>query len=135
MGIVDDDPAVRRALARLVASMGHAVRVFASPSEILSAGGTRGLDCLLLDVRLPGMDGFSLYDRLCEERRLPVIFVTAHDDAAARTRAARAGAVALLAKPFDDGRLLDALLEATADGPSAPLERTRRRPPVPPEAR
>jgi FixJ family two-component response regulator len=134
VGIVDDDPSVRRALVRLVASMGLRVRSFASPAEILEAGGTDGLDCLLLDVRLPGMDGFDLYRRLCDRRRLPVIFVTAHDDAAAARRAAAAGAVALLPKPFDDGRLLDALLEATAARPAPPRGGPQRRPPAEPEA-
>jgi FixJ family two-component response regulator len=84
--------------------------VFASPEEFLRRAADRPVACLLLDVHLPGMDGFELRDRT-EEAGLdsPVIFITAHPDDRTRARAASAGAVALLEKPFHDQALLDAL--------------------------
>jgi FixJ family two-component response regulator len=84
--------------------------VFASPEEFLRRAAGRPVACLLLDVHLPGMDGFELRDRT-EEAGLdsPVIFITAHPDDRTRARAEAAGAVALLEKPFHDQALLDAL--------------------------
>lgn len=124
--IVDDDDSVRRALTRLVESMGMHAESFASPEQLLSREPDERVRCLLLDVQLPGMDGFELHRRIVEEgQAAPVIFITAHPHEAARARARQADAVAFLEKPFDEETLLAALESAlersiTADRPSAP---------------
>jgi len=111
--IVDDDESVRRALTRLVASLGMEVESFASPLEFLERALDRRVACLLLDVHLPGMDGFELHHRSVEAGLdPPVIFITGHPDRRARERARAADAVAYLEKPFDDQALLDALERA-----------------------
>jgi len=109
--IVDDDAAIRRSLVRLVESLGMRARAFASPSEFLDDDpAIEDLACLLLDVHLPGMDGFDLYDRLVEVGlSTPVIFITGDPRADTAARAARAEAVACLEKPYDETALLDAL--------------------------
>jgi len=108
--IVDDDPAVRRALGRLVESVGLRAEAFATPEEFLSSGPAREVGCLLLDIQLPGMDGFELHDRMVKAgMRVPVIFITAHPDIHSRAKARREDVVAFLKKPFDDQTLFDAL--------------------------
>jgi FixJ family two-component response regulator len=112
--IVDDDAAIRRSLVRLVESLGIRARAFATPDELLED--EPALDdpaCFLLDVHLPGMNGFDLYDRLVEAgRRIPVIFVTGDPRADTGARAARADAVACLEKPYDEIALFQALRRA-----------------------
>lgn len=111
--IVDDDPAIRRALSRLIESVGLRAESFASPADFLSSGPAGEIGCLILDVQLPGMDGFELHDRILEAGiGAPVIFITAHPDANCRTRARREDTVAFLEKPFDDRALFDALESA-----------------------
>ena len=113
--IVDDDDSVRRALTRLVESMGMRAESFASPEQLLTRGPDERVGCLLLDVQLPGMDGFELHRRIVAEgQATPVIFITAHPHEAARSRARQAEAVAFLEKPFDDEALLSALRSALA---------------------
>jgi FixJ family two-component response regulator len=108
--IVDDDPGIRRALGRLVESVGLRVETFASPEEFLDTGPAGEVGCLLLDVQLPGMDGFELHDRMIGSgTSVPVIFITAHPSASSRAKARRQDAVAFLEKPFDDQTLFDAL--------------------------
>jgi FixJ family two-component response regulator len=105
--VVDDDASVRTAVRRLLASVRLPVRLFASAEQFLSdtKSGARG--CLILDVRLPGMDGLQLQQQLAErEWALPVIFMTAHEDEELRDAAMRRGAVAYLRKPFDREHLL-----------------------------
>ena len=111
--IVDDDDAIRRALTRLIESMGMRVETFASPEELLAHDLASDTGCLLLDVKLPGMDGFELHERIVEDGNdVPVIFITAHPHEASRSRAKQADAVAFLEKPFDDDMLLAAIREA-----------------------
>ena len=111
--IVDDDPSVRRALSRLVESMGMRVSAFASPLGLLQSGPMTEFDCLLLDVHLPGMDGFELHNRVVAAgHEIPVIFISAHTDDRTRGRAKAAGATACLSKPFEDQALLDAIRTA-----------------------
>jgi FixJ family two-component response regulator len=108
--IVDDDESVRRALARLVGSMGMRAKSFGSPEELLRAGPANDVGCFLFDVQLPGMDGFELHDRvLAGGLSRPVIFLTAHPDEKKRARAQAAGATAYLEKPFDEEALLRAI--------------------------
>lgn len=111
--VVDDDESVRRALSRLIGSLGMRTELFASPEEFLARASIDRVDCLLLDVQLPGMDGFELRDRAVKAGLdSPVIFITGHADIRTRERAARAEAVAFLEKPFTDRALLDALTTA-----------------------
>ena len=108
---MDDDPSVRRALIRLVESMSLRARAYASPEELLHSTPLQSVGCLLLDVQLPGMDGFELNRRMIDSGRgAPVIFITGHPSAQSRSAAAKANAAAYLEKPFDDQlRLFDAI--------------------------
>jgi FixJ family two-component response regulator len=111
--VVDDDPSVRTAVKRLLASVGLACETFSTAAEFLvrSADGVSG--CLVLDVRMPGASGLDLQRVLNQEGTdLPVIFVTAHADVPLTVRAMKAGALEVLTKPFDDQALLDAVYQA-----------------------
>jgi two-component system response regulator FixJ len=111
--IVDDDESVRRALGRLVESLNMRAETFASAQEFLSHDFDAEAACLLLDIQLPGMDGFELHKVLTAiGYDAPVIFITAHPDDESRTKAAEADAVAFLEKPFEDRLLLNALESA-----------------------
>src|ERR1700716_4387266 len=106
--IVDDDDLMRGALQGLLKAVGLPERAFASAEEFLSSGQYRETACLIADIRMPGMSGLELQAKLnAEHCRIPTIFITAHGDTRIRMQALRAGAVELLAKPFDDGVLLD----------------------------
>jgi FixJ family two-component response regulator len=111
--IVEDDEAVRTALIRLVESMGLRVESYASPAELLSCDRTEEVGCLLLDIQLPGMDGFTLHERVVGAGHgSPVIFITAHASKSSRNKARAVDAVAFLEKPFDDQALFDAIQAA-----------------------
>ena len=109
--VVDDDESVRESLEGLIRSVGFAVRTFPSAEECLNWEGLRDTDCLILDVRMPGMDGMELHRRLIEDRwEMPVIFITAHGSATEmRAQALRNGAVAFLDKPLSEEALLTAI--------------------------
>ena len=108
ISIVDDDLSVRRALGRLVKLAGYPVVTFASAHEFLASSPSDRTACLVLDIHLNGMSGFDLAERLMAERvAIPIIFITAHDDADTRERIARSGPAGYLAKPFDGQALLD----------------------------
>lgn len=115
IAIVDDDHLIRRSLERLLKSVGLKAESFPSAEDFLEAGNHEGICCIVLDVVLPGMNGFELDRRLATEpNRLPVVFISAHDEEEMRDRAARAGAIAFLGKPFDDNALLNAVHTALA---------------------
>jgi FixJ family two-component response regulator len=110
VSIVDDDESVREALRNLLKSVGFQADAFASAEEFLAAGELAGTACLILDVRMPGMSGIELQDRLSESRRvLPIVFISAHADEEARARALENGAIEFLQKPFSDEALLRAI--------------------------
>jgi FixJ family two-component response regulator len=110
ISIVDDDFSVRRAVGRLVKAAGYAVETFATAHEFLDSFPSDRTACLVLDIHLNGMSGFDLEERLRAERvAIPIIFITAHDDAATRDRARGSGAAGYLAKPFDGQALLDVI--------------------------
>jgi len=113
--IVDDDLSVRESLESLLRSVGLEARVFASAEEFLSATQPPKADCLILDVRLPGMSGIELHRHLmANSSRVPVIFITAHgSDDRARSEARSAFTVAYLTKPFGEDELLDAVSAAS----------------------
>jgi FixJ family two-component response regulator len=106
IAIVDDDESVRRALKRLARSLGMDAESFTAGREFIDLLGAMPSfqpDCVILDVQMPGMNGLEVQEQLAQSgSRLPVIFITAHDEVGARERALAAGAVAFLRKPFDD---------------------------------
>jgi FixJ family two-component response regulator len=108
--VVDDDPAVRKALQRLFKSAGLHVETFAEAQEFLDFGQTEGPGLLVLDVRLPGLSGLALQKVLAASGcRLPIIFITAFDNDQARAQGLGAGAVAYLQKPFQEHSLMEAI--------------------------
>jgi len=108
--VVDDDPSVRRAIKRLVESVGLQVAHFGSAQEFLRSERAAATSCLVLDVRLPGIGGLDFQRELAAANiRVPVIFITAHGDIPMTVRAMKAGAVEFLTKPFRDQDLLDAI--------------------------
>jgi FixJ family two-component response regulator len=111
ISIVDDDDSVRESLARLVRSVGFSVMAFGSAEEFLSAGQGGQPDCLILDIRMPGMSGLELQrELLASDRDLPLIFITAHgSDPEVRARALGAGAVDYLIKPLNEEEVLKAI--------------------------
>jgi FixJ family two-component response regulator len=118
--VVDDDPSVRRAIKRLVESVGLRVELFGSAQEFLASERPDSPNCLVLDIRLPGMSGLDFQRELAETGiHIPIIFITAHGDIPMTVRAMKAGAVEFLTKPFRDQDLLDAIQQG--------LERDRTR--------
>jgi FixJ family two-component response regulator len=111
ISVVDDDDSVRESLEGLIRSIGFTAKVFASAEEFLNSDHLRDTNCLILDVRLPGMNGIELHRHLvANQHDLPVIFITAHgSDDEARSRALRDGAVDYLIKPFSEDALLNAV--------------------------
>lgn len=111
VSVVDDDISVRRSLDRLIRSVRLDVSVFASAEEFLASDDPRKIDCLILDVRLPGMSGIELHRHLLASScNVPIIFITAHGaDDRVRSEAASDWTVAYLTKPFGGDELLDAV--------------------------
>ena len=108
--VVDDDPAVRRSLERLLDVAGFHVVSYQSPTAFLNAASGLSAGCVLLDIRMPGVDGLEVQSRLNRLRvNLPVIVMTGHGDVPSAVRAMKAGAVDFLEKPFDDETLLNAI--------------------------
>lgn len=111
--IVDDDPAVRKGLARLLRSADLNVETFASAAEFLAKDGYEEVGCIVLDVRMPGVDGMELQARLgAKGADLPVIFLTGHGDIPLSVKAMKQGAFDFLTKPVDEEVLLDAVRQA-----------------------
>lgn len=126
--VVDDDQSVRRALGRLFRSAGYAAETFASAEDYLSREIFEGSICLVLDVRMPGLNGLGLQEALetrgaCEQ----IVFITGHGDVPTATRAMKSGAVDFLTKPFDDGAMIEAVKRALARGEEQLRKRTGRR--------
>ena len=111
VAVVDDDISVRESLESLIRSAGKQVKLFASAEEFLGAAHNGNADCLVLDVRLPGMSGVELHRHLLGQNcKLPAIFITAHaSDDRARLEARSDWTVAYLTKPFGEDELLDAV--------------------------
>jgi len=107
ISIIDDDEAVRRTTIRLIESFGFRAAAFESAETFLSSDHLNDASCLIVDVRMPGMNGLQLQSQLAATgTRIPIIFITAYDDKASRQRAMQAGAAAFLGKPFTDEELL-----------------------------
>ncbi|MBN2216944.1 MAG: response regulator transcription factor [Pirellulales bacterium] len=113
--VVDDDPAVVEALASLIGIMGYDVNSFTSAEEFLQAYRPGSPECLILDVRLPGMSGLELQRELRRRgSRLPIVFITGHADQSAAVEAMEQGAVEFLEKPFQTRVLLECVEKAVA---------------------
>jgi FixJ family two-component response regulator len=111
VSVVDDDVSVRKSLDRLIRSARLEVRAFASAEEFLNSDDAYKADCLIFDIRLPGMSGIELHRHLLASKcEVPVIFITAHgSDDRARSEAASDWTVAYFIKPFSGDELLDAV--------------------------
>jgi FixJ family two-component response regulator len=126
--VVDDDLSVRRGLRRLFKSAGHAAETFASAEDYLAREIFEGPICLVLDVRMPGLNGLGLQEALetrgaCEQ----IVFITGHGDVPTATRAMKCGAVDFLIKPFDDEELIEAVQRALERGREELRKRRGRR--------
>ncbi len=117
VAVVDDDQSVRRATVKLLRLNGYEVHSFSSAEEFLQSQVLERVSCLVSDVRMPGMGGLELQDRLLElGHRIPIIFVTAYPQDSDRRRALAAGATGFLAKPFDEKDLTGLIERAAAAG-------------------
>ena len=113
ISIIDDDESIRRATTRLIESFGFRTAAFESAEMFLTSGQLHETSCLIVDVRMPGMNGLQLQSRLAAaDCRIPIIFITAYEDKESHRRAMQAGAVAFLAKPFIDEQLLQLIRSA-----------------------
>jgi FixJ family two-component response regulator len=113
ISIIDDDESVRRTTTRLIESFGFQAAAFESAEIFLSSHHLNDAACLIVDVRMPGMNGLQLQSQLATAGcRIPLIFITGYDDKESRQRAMLAGAVAFLGKPFTDEQLLQGIRSA-----------------------
>src|SRR5207245_9528610 len=105
--VIDDDPSVRKGLTRLLRSAGYRSEIFASASDFLDREQHAGPACIIVDVRMPGLNGMDLQETLIQRRREEqLIFITGHGDISMCAQAMKAGAVDFLPKPFRDDELL-----------------------------
>ncbi len=127
--VVDDDPSVLKALERLLETAGYSVELFESPAAFQQIHPPDHPCCLVLDVRLPGINGLELHSQLDRwGREVPVVFISGHGDIPMSVRAMKAGAVDFLPKPFNDEDLLQAVEIALGrDEESIRLNRERSR--------
>ncbi len=115
--VVDDDPAIRRSLERLLDAVGFRVISFATPAAFLAIADDLAMGCVLLDLRMPEMDGFEVQARLLLiNPDLPVIVITAQGDVQTAVRAMKAGAVDFIEKPYSDDALIAAIASAMKTG-------------------
>lgn len=111
--VVDDDSAVRDALKLLLRSVGQSVETYGAGAEFLDAYSEDRPGCLVLDIRMPGMSGLELQQKLNEKHSiLPIIFITGHGDVPMAVEAMQAGAVDFIQKPFRDQDLIDRINQA-----------------------
>jgi len=111
--VVDDDAAICRSLKWLIESIGLPVRTYSSADEFLAALDPAQPGCLVLDIRMPGMNGLELQQHLLKNNiQIPIIIITGHGDVQMSVQAMKAGAVDFLQKPFSDQTLLDLIQES-----------------------
>lgn len=117
ISVVDDDESVRESLRGLLRAVRFGVEVFASAEEFLGSHLVAATDCLVLDVRMPGMSGLELQRQLMASHPdVPIVFITSQGDDELRSRALRHGAVDYLLKPFTEDALLNAVQKAVCAG-------------------
>ena len=113
VAVVDDDDSVLKAIGRLLSAAGFDARAFHSGREFLDALAADGIGCVLLDIRMPNLDGFAVARLLAEQAlRIPIIFMSAHDSDSNRRRAVELGATAFLQKPSSEKTILAAVRQA-----------------------
>jgi FixJ family two-component response regulator len=113
IAIVEDDPWVRKSLDRLIKAEGFRTATFACAEDFLNTGDHQQTLCLILDLRLPGMNGLELQNHLvAKHERIPIVFMSAHDEPETRLRAMQAGAFAFLSKPVNDEALVNTVRSA-----------------------
>jgi len=111
--VIDDDAAVRAAIQGLLKSVGLQSDSFGTAQEFLASARSDGPSCLVLDIRLPGINGLDFQGQLADAGvQIPIIFITGHGDIPMTVRAMKSGAVEFLTKPFRDQDLLDAIYQA-----------------------
>jgi len=126
--VIDDEPSVRRSLSRLLKAAGYDVEVFASAQDFLRHESDEELACLVLDVKMPGLNGLELQEALtAANRHVPIIFVTGHGDIPTSVRAMRGGATDFLSKPFDADNLIAAIERALETARKQLKEEAERR--------
>ncbi|MCJ7641668.1 MAG: response regulator [Desulfobacterales bacterium] len=122
--VIDDDESVRRAFERLLRSADLKVETFASAEEFLRGERQGENACIVVDIRMPGLTGFDLQQNMATRGiQIPVIVISASDDAQTREQARRLGAAAFFRKPIDDQALLDAIWWSISEA----LEKTKDR--------
>ena len=125
--VVDDDDAVRESLAFLLKSVGLRVESFASAQDFLKQYNAARAGCLVLDIRMPGMSGLELQDKLSQMgSMLPIIFITGHGDVPTAVKAIKAGAADFVQKPFRDQELIDRIREVLEEDASARVEKLQK---------
>ena len=113
VAVVDDDPNIGKALARLLAALGYRAELFASAESFMNAVATLDASCLIIDIHLGGDSGLDLAHRLSDFGfEFPIIFMTGSEDDAIRTACIDFGCIAFLRKPFPEERLTAAIAEA-----------------------
>jgi FixJ family two-component response regulator len=117
ISVVDDDESARRSTTLLVESFGFQAAGFESADSLLKSGQLQETSCLIVDVQMPGMNGLQLQRHLAASGyKIPIIFITAHDNKESRQQAMQAGADAFLSKPFNDDLLLETIRATMQDG-------------------
>jgi FixJ family two-component response regulator len=110
ISVVDDDESMREAIKTLVGALGLGVVEFSSAEDFLNSEQSKACDCLILDVKMPGLSGLELQRQLVADNSgIPIVFITAHYAEEERMRSMEAGAVAFLSKPFTEEELLNAI--------------------------
>lgn len=121
IGVLDDEPEMRKALRRLLSSRGFQVEEYERGADVLEALGSHWVDCLLLDLHMEGINGFEVLEAfLARQIRVPVIVITAHDEPGTAEQVRSLGAFAYLKKPVDRDALFSSISAALAhhDAPS-----------------
>lgn len=117
VGVLDDEPEMRKALRRLLTSRGFQVVEYARGADVLDALGSHRLDCLLLDLHMEGLNGFEVLQAfLARQVHLPVIVITAHDEPGTAEQVCALGAFAFLKKPVDRDTLFSSISAALSHG-------------------
>ncbi len=116
IAIVDDDESVREATKSLVRSLGYQAATFGSAEEFLGSAQLKATSCLITDVRMPGMSGVELQDRLIADgRSMPTVFISAFSDERVQQQVLESGAIGYLHKPFEEDRLIECIETALRD--------------------
>ena len=125
--VVDDDDAVRESLVFLMKSIGLKAESFSSAQAFLDSYNAARAGCLVLDIRMPGMSGLELQDKLIQMGSiLPIIFITGHGDVPMAVKAIKAGAADFVQKPFRDQELIDRIREVLEEDSHARAEKLQR---------